>query len=149
MKLARESQAHIQNFFRFYLRDQTLELPSLLIYGNRLAHLLTGVCRVGAITFGRRVFVAPSFIKRGAADCLTIPGWLVAHEAMHILQYKQSGAAGFLAGYVYGFWRALRETGRWDTAARMTAYLTIAEECAARAAEDAYCAWHTRGKDEG
>ncbi len=149
MKLAAESQTHIQNFFRSHLRDETLELPSVSIYGNRFAGLLTGVCRVGGITFGRRIFVAPSFIKRNETGRLTIPGWLVAHEAMHMLQYKEHGTVGFLACYLHEFWQRLRETKRWDRAARMTAYLAIAEECVARAAEDAYCAWSGEDKDEG
>lgn len=149
MKLAAQSQIHIQNFFRAYLGDQALELPSILIYRNRFAHLITRVCRVGAITFGRRVFVAPVFIKRDESNRLITPGWLVAHEAMHVLQYKQRGSASFLARYVYGFWRALRKTGRWDKAARMTAYLNITEECAAREAEEAYCEWRIEGKAEG
>ncbi len=147
MKLAAQSQFHIQNFFRAYLGDQAFELPSILIYRNRFAHLITGVCRVGAITFGRRVFVAPAFIMRDESKRLITPGWLVAHEAMHVLQYKQRGSASFLVRYVYGFWRALRKTGRWDKAARMTAYLDIAEECAAREVEEAYCAWSTKEKE--
>ena len=147
MKLSAPSQTHMRDFFRIYLRDETLELPSILIYGNRFAHLLTGACRVGAITLGRRVFVAPSFIMRDEANRLTIPGWLVAHEAMHVLQYRESGAPRFLVRYARGFWRALRETGQWTKAARMTAYLEIIEECAAREAEDAYCAWRTREKE--
>lgn len=144
MKLAAESQTHIQNFFRCYLQDQALELPPILIYGSRFSRLVTGVCRMGAITFGRRIFIMPAFIERNDAGRLTIPGWLVAHEAMHVLQYKQSGAARFLVSYLYGFWRALRESGRWNKRARISAYLAIAEECAARKAEDAYCEWRLR-----
>jgi hypothetical protein len=77
---------------------------------------------------------------------LTLPGWLVVHEAAHVLQYAEKGFARFLLGYLGGYWRALRGGRRWDAAGRMAAYMAIEEERAARAAEHAYVAqtpaWH-------
>ena len=95
---------------------------------------------------GRHDFVRPTLLKRDESGSVTLPGWLVVHEAAHVLQYAEKGFVRFLAGYLRGYWRALREGGRWDAVGRMAAYKAIAEECEARAAEHAYVehlpAWH-------
>ena len=95
---------------------------------------------MSGITFGRHVFVRSSFVKRDAAGRATMPGWLLVHEATHVLQYEERGFARFLRGYLRGYWRALRAGRRWDAAGHMAAYRAIAEEREARAAERAYVA---------
>ncbi len=120
-----------------------MRLPPVSIYSGRLARWLTGAGRVGAITLGRRIFVAPGFVKRDEDGRRTIPGWLLAHEAAHVLQYERAGMFRFLSAYLRGYVRALRELGRWDAGARLAAYLSLAEEREARTAEAAYRAWQT------
>ena len=93
-----------------------------------------------AMTLGRHVFVRPGLFRKDVLGRLTLPGWLVVHEAAHVLQYAEKGFARFLVGYLGGYWRALREGGRWDAAGRMAAYRAIEEERQAHAAEHAYVA---------
>lgn len=90
------------------------------------------------MTLGRHVFVRPSLLRCDVSGRLTLPGWLVVHEAAHVLQYAERGFVRFLHGYLRGYWRALRKGGHWDAAGRMAAYKAIAEELEARRAEEAY-----------
>ena len=141
MKLAAPSHARIEAFLREHLRDSELRLPPIRICHGRLARWLTRSFKVGAITFGRRVFISPRLIKHRPDGQKTVPGWLVTHEAVHVLQYEREGALRFLLTYLLEYWRLLRASGRWDAAARMAAYLAIASESAAREAEHAYQGW--------
>jgi hypothetical protein len=141
MLLAVESHEHLEGFLREHFNDPALRLPPLFFYRSRLLGWIVGVFNLGAITFGRRIFVLPEYVRRDAQGRLTISGGLAAHEATHVLQYERSGFAGFLIRYLRGYWRALRAQKRWHSAARQTAYLAISEESEARAAEKAYAAW--------
>jgi hypothetical protein len=109
--------------------------------------LMMASAGMGAMTLGRHVFVSPGLFRKDASGRLTLPGWLIVHEAAHVLQYAERGFVRFLAGYLRGYWRALRESGRWDVRARTAAYLSLEEEREARMAEDAYAAqsdaWHS------
>jgi hypothetical protein len=146
MRLARATHEELERFFRVYRDDAALRLPPIEIHGGvagRLMTLLAG--GVGAITFGRHVFVSPQLMRRDADGLLRMPGWLLAHEAAHVLQYAERGWARFLRDYLSGYFGALRAGGRgWNRAARVAAYLAIREECEARAAEEAFAA----GKNE-
>ncbi len=113
--------------------------------GARLLMLLSA--GMSAMTLGRHVFVRPSLLRRDGVGRLGLPGWLVVHEAAHVLQYEGRGFARFVRDYLRGYWRALREGGRWDRAARNAAYLAIAEEQEARAAEAAYAKERWRGRE--
>jgi len=70
---------------------------------------VTRTLKIGASTFGRRVLVSPALARRDASQRLIVPGWLVAHEAVHVLQYERAGFVGFLVSYLKGYRRALRE----------------------------------------
>ena len=147
MRLSDESHSHVEQFFRAHRGDAGLVLPRIRLHGGVCARLLMlASAGMGAMTLGRHVFVRPGLLRRDAAGRLTLPGWLVIHEAAHVLQYAERGFVRFLAGYLRGYWRALREGGRWDAPGRMAAYLAIEEEREARRAEDAYAeqtlAWH-------
>lgn len=144
MKLARQSHAEIENFFREHLNEKYLRLPRMQIHCGQFAHVLTKGLRVGAITFGPHVFVAPRLVHYDQENRLKVPGWLIAHEATHVLQYKRAGMVGFFIDYLRGYWRALRENRRFNRAARMAAYLSIAEECDAREAETAFGVWQSQ-----
>ena len=95
---------------------------------------------MGAITFGRHVYVQTGLFGRDSKGRATLPARLVVHEAAHVLQYEARGYPRFFRDYLRGYWRGLREGGRWDAAGRMAAYMAIAEEREAREAEDAYAA---------
>jgi hypothetical protein len=146
MRLSDESHSHIEQFFRAHRGDARLELPRIHIHGGIIARLLMLSAGMGAMTLGRHVFVRPVLLKRDESGRVTLPGWLIAHEAAHVLQYAERGFARFLLGYLRGYWRALREGGSWGAAGRMAAYMAIAEEEEARVAEHAYAAqspeWH-------
>lgn len=115
-------------------------MPRVYVYAGGFAGLLTRVAGgVGAITFGRRVFVKPSLVRKDSKGRASLPAWLLVHEATHVLQYEERGMLRFLAGYLRGYFRGLKEEGKgFGSAARNKAYLAIPEECAAREAERAY-----------
>jgi hypothetical protein len=89
MKLAADAHAHIESFLREYFVDNTLRLPPVTLHCGYLAAHLTGLLKIGAITLGRRVVIAPALVRR-EKERLTIPGWLIAHEAVHVLQYERA-----------------------------------------------------------
>lgn len=147
MRLSDESHSHVEQFFRAHRGDPGLVLPRMRLHCGVVARLLMlASAGMGAMTLGRHVFVRPGLLRRDSEGRVTLPGWLVAHEAAHVLQYAEKGFVRFLWGYLGGYWRALREGGRWDAAGRMAAYMAIEEECEARGAEEAYAsrmpAWH-------
>lgn len=145
MRLSAESRSEVERFFRAYRRAPGLRLPPVRVHAGALAGLLTGVARAGAITFGRHVFVRPSLVGKDAAGRARVDAGLLVHEATHVLQYEQRGWARFLAGYLGGYVRALREGEGLGAEARKAAYLAIPEERAAREAERAYAEWRRRG----
>jgi hypothetical protein len=61
-----------------------------------------------------------------------------------VLQYEGRGWAGFLAGYLRGYFLELWRWKSLGAEARKAAYLSIPEERAARAAEGAYFEWRRR-----
>jgi hypothetical protein len=144
MLLAAASHEHLEGFLREHFHDPALRLPPLFFYNSRLLGWLVRAFHLGAITLGRRVFVLPGYVKRDAEGRLTIPGWLAAHEATHVLQYERAGLAGFLGLYLRGYWRALRAQKKWNAVAHQAAYLAIMEEREAYEAEKAYATWRVR-----
>ncbi|HEX7314640.1 MAG TPA: DUF4157 domain-containing protein [Pyrinomonadaceae bacterium] len=138
MRLSDESHSHVEQFFRVHRGDAGLVLPRMRIHGGRVARVLMLSAGMGAMTLGRHVFVRPGLLRRDARGRVTLPGWLVVHEAAHVIQYAESGFVRFLFKYLRGYWRALREGGRWDAAGRLAAYMAIEEEREAREAEDDY-----------
>ncbi len=138
MRLSDKSHREVEEFFRKHQGMPGLVLPPVYVYAGLLARLLTEPARVGAITFGRRVFVRPTLIKNDSSGRASVPAWLLVHEAAHVLQYEERGYLRFFVGYLRSYVRGLREGKGFDAAARNAAYLAIPEECAARAAEHAY-----------
>jgi uncharacterized protein DUF4157 len=138
MKLSANAHDELQHFFRRHLSDRELCLPPITIHAGLFAKLLMKANGMGAITFGRHVFVRPALIKKDEEGRASAPGWLLAHEAAHVLQYEQRGYIRFFRDYLRGYWLALRAGKRWDAMGRMAAYMAIAEEQVAREAEHAY-----------
>lgn len=138
MRLSVEAHSEVEEFFRKHEGRPGLVLPPVYVYAGTLARLLTEPARVGAITFGRRVFVRPTLIKKDSSGRASVPAWLLVHEAAHVLQYDERGFVGFLVGYLRSYVRGLKEGKGLSAAARNAAYLAIPEERAAREAERAY-----------
>ncbi|HYH85905.1 MAG TPA: DUF4157 domain-containing protein, partial [Pyrinomonadaceae bacterium] len=138
MKLSADTHDELQHFFHQHLNDAELRLPPITIHTGLLARLLMKAVGMGAITFGRHVFVRPALVKKDEEGRATIPGWLLAHEAAHVLQYEQRGYVRFFRDYLRGYWRALRKGKKWSAQGRMAAYMAIAEEHTAHEAEHAY-----------
>lgn len=146
MKLAVESHREVEEFFRDHSGRPGLVLPQVYVYAGGFARLLTGSSKVAAITFGRRVFVSPSIVRKDSGGRAVLPAWLLVHEAAHVLQYEERGTLRFLVGYLRGYFRGLLEGKSFGAGARAAAYLAIPEERAARDAERAYVA-SRRGTD--
>jgi hypothetical protein len=140
MKLARESHQRLEKFFREYFDDPQLRLPPIYLHRGRIARLITKQLRVGAITIGSHILLAPDRVVEADGN-LTTRGWLVAHEATHVLQYEREGYVRFFFRYFYGYWRALSAGGKWNREARLKAYLAIEAERIAHEVERAYQAW--------
>ena len=138
MKLSAETHREVEDFFRRHTGEAGLRLPPIEVHAGRVANLITRANNISGITFGRHVFVRSGLVVRDGEGRARINGRLLVHEAAHVLQYERRGFLRFFRAYLGGYWRALREGGRWDRAARAAAYLAIAEECEARAAEHAW-----------
>jgi hypothetical protein len=143
MKLARESHGRLEKFFREYFDDPQLVLPPIYLHRGRVARLVTKQLRVGAITIGRHILLSPDRVALDDGNLCT-KGWLVAHEATHVLQYEREGYVRFFFKYFYNYWRALHGGGKWDGEARMNAYLAIEAERIAHEVERAYQVWSER-----
>ena len=123
MKLAPESHRHIEQFLQDHFHDERLELPAIHLYCGRFSGWLTRAFGILAITFGRRIFVAPKVVKLDEEGRLTVPASLVAHEATHAMQYGNAGFLGFLVSYLKEYLRGLRSQKKgWSKAARQAAY---------------------------
>ena len=138
MKLSPAAHDEVESFLKEHLGESGLKLPRFSVHTGWLARLLMKGVRMGAITLGGHVFVSPRLVERDESGRARLPGWLIVHEAAHVLQYQEKGFAGFLYDYLRWYWRALRAGQGWGADARMLAYLSIPHECEARQAEHAY-----------
>ncbi len=137
MKLAAESHARIEAFHRVHSKDAGLRLPTVYIYDGSFSRWITKKFDLNAITFGRHVFLAPDLIEDDGVK--HAPGWLIAHETVHVLQYERAGFVGFLIKFVWDFLRAWRELGwKMDEKTRLRAYHSMRVEREALAAENAF-----------
>ena len=141
MRLAPSAQARLEKFMREHVGDPALQLPRIRMHSGGFSRWLTKSLKVGAVTVGRHIFVAPVMVGRDEEGRLTFPGWLLAHEALHVLQFEREGYVRFLIKYLRDYFGALKAIGGWDAGARMAAYLAIGHECEAREAEAAYHSW--------
>lgn len=142
MRLHPQAHIHVERFLRDYFLDEAIMLPRLTIYCGVWTHWLTKLFRIGAITLGDRILVSPRYLARDAfTGRCKLPGRLVAHEAVHVLQYQREGMIGFLCGYLREYFKILFGGHGFGAEARMAAYLAISHEVQARAAESAYAHW--------
>jgi hypothetical protein len=138
MKLSPEAHEEVESFLKEFRGEPGLRLPRFSIHAGRGARVLMAFVQMGAITLGGHVFVSPPLVRRDSRGRVSLAGWLVVHEAVHVLQYEERGFAGFLFKYLRGYWGALLRGRSLSAAARMAAYMEIEEEREARAAEHAY-----------
>ena len=149
MRLSNESVKRLEAFLGAHLNDPELRLPHINLHGGKFARWVTTTLKIGAITIRTHIFMAPRLLVRGEDGRLTAPGWLVAHEATHVVQFQRAGFVPFLVKYLRDYFGTLWKLKKCDAAARMAAYLAIAEERAAREAEHAYQTWTWDGKPGG
>lgn len=141
MILTAEAQALVESRLRVHLHDESLRLPLIHFHVGRAAHLLTRTLRIGAITFGRHVLVARSWLAQSEAGETQLPGWLVVHEAVHVLQYRRTGVVRFLCAYLADYARGLLRGRQFNKTGHRAAYTAIAHEVEAHRAETAYRLW--------
>lgn len=141
MRLAEESHARLEQFFRWHRRDEKLRLPLMFIHAGFLSTHLTSALRIAAITIGRHIFVSPVYLERDERGQVKIRGWLLAHEAAHVRQFQREGLLAFLYNYLREYVTFLFRAGKLDAAARRAAYEQITREREAREVEAAYLEW--------
>ena len=144
MRLSEESRARLEQFFRWHERDEKLRLPVVFVHAGFWSDSLTKVLRVAAITIGRHIFVSPRIVERNADGHLTMPGWLLAHEAAHVRQFQQAGFWPFVFNYAREYLAYLVRGRKFDARARMEAYEQITREREAREVEAAFLEWRVR-----
>ncbi|HEY1404184.1 MAG TPA: DUF4157 domain-containing protein [Pyrinomonadaceae bacterium] len=113
----------------------------IFVHAGSWSEVATRVLRVAAITLGRHIFVSRQVVRRNARGQLTMPGWLLAHEAAHVRQFQQAGFLPFLFNYGREFLALLARDGKYDARARTEAYIRLAREREAREVEAAYLEW--------
>jgi hypothetical protein len=148
MRLAAESRLLIEQFFRAQFGDPQVELPPIKVYGNALINYFLRWQRVGAITFGSCVFVDSAYFARDTNGRMMMPGWLMAHEATHVLQFARDGWVKFLTAYLRDYVRELfaQQSGVRRAEARVNAYRAIAAERQAHEMEKRFKEWAQAAK---
>ncbi len=141
MKLAKSSHQKLEAFFREYLNDESFRLPVIHFYIGKFTRIFTAIVKVHGITFGRRIYIMPSFVMLNSANKLKLPEGLAAHEVTHTLQYKREGFFKFFYKYLTSFWRNLRKRKSWDIISRQEAYLEIPFEIEAREVAEKFIEW--------
>ncbi len=147
MKLAKSSHQKLETFFREYLNDESFHLPVIHFYIGKFTRIFTAIVKVHGITFGRRIYIMPSFVVLNRANNLKLPEGLVAHEITHTLQYKREGFVRFFYKYLTSFWRNLRKIKKWDIISRQEAYLEIPFEIEAREVAERFIEWNKSVKN--
>lgn len=146
MKLATSSHQKLELFFREYLNDESFRLPQVNFYVGNITRFVTNIIKVHGITFGRSIFILPTFLITNQKNLLTLPEKLVAHEVAHVLQYRREGFIRFFYKYVTNFWKNLRTKKKWDVLSRQEAYLEIPFEIEAREVAEKFVEWNKSEK---
>lgn len=141
MKLSRELHQQIENYFRFYFKDETLKLPEVEIFVRRGAWLFSRLFIVNGITFGRHIFIRPELVKRNSKNRLIISKNLLVHELTHTMQYQKQGFLRFLFSYFKAYFINLKRKKKWDIYSRAESYLEIPHEIEARDSAEKFIQW--------
>ncbi|CDM66224.1 eCIS core domain-containing protein [Pyrinomonas methylaliphatogenes] len=148
MRLARSSHERIERFLREHLHDPDLALPPLCIHTGPLAKLMTRAMRAGGLTLGRHIFISPQLVRRDVDGRWLVPGWLIAHEAIHVLQFERMGWIKLALSYVSTYGREFIRRRSFGAASRRAAYVSVPEERAAYAAMEAFLRWREAERAE-
>jgi hypothetical protein len=148
MRLAASSQIEIEKFFRAHFGDPSLTLPPIRIHSNALINFLLRLQNIGAITLGAHIFIDSNCFMRDETGRDFVPGWLMVHEATHVLQFAREGWRRFLNSYLRDYFRELRaQPAAWRAKTRLKAYLAIAHEREAREMEEKFMEWKKNSGD--
>jgi len=123
------SQNHspINPHFRFLLEHYFREdFGRVVVHRGGFYRLLTRWLRVRGVTLGNHVYIAPGV----DVDDYPFGFLLLAHEVVHVLQYRRQGFSRFLARYGREFFR-----GIFSGKAPIEAYREVAAEVEAFAVE--------------
>ena len=142
MKLADASHRKLELFFREYFGDENLRLPRTYFYVGGFTKTLTNLISVHGITMGKRIFIKPTLLSLNGKKLPKLPEDLIAHELVHVLQYRREGFLKFFYKYLTGYWRNLQSKKRWDAVSRHKAYLEIPFEVEARQAAARFVEWN-------
>jgi hypothetical protein len=146
MRLSRQTNDELQNFFRNYFDDENLTLPKIEIYAKGGAGFITRALRVSGITLGRHILIKPVHAKYDKKRRLTVSRNLLSHEVTHVVQYQQLGFFGFLYKYFKDYLLILRKKEKWDAVSRSEAYWELPHEIEARHAASLFVDWIGRNK---
>jgi hypothetical protein len=141
MKLSEESHRVIENFFREFLKDEKFVLPPTSYYTGRVVGIFAKSFGFYAITFGRRIFLAPHTVRKDGNGRRVVSGWLIAHECCHVLQYEREGFFRFLFSYLTEYFQGLKAIGKLNANSHISAYSDMKQEREALEIENAYLEW--------
>jgi hypothetical protein len=141
MRLSEESKDLFIEFF--YTRGfcEKEDFPEIRVYCRLGASIITTLIAADGITIGRRIFVRPAHVGRNSDSRLVVSRNLLAHEIVHVMQYKQRGFAGFATSYVAEFWKIFRRKERWTAKSWFEAYEAIPDEVEARQFASEFETW--------
>ncbi len=149
MKLAENSQDKLETFFREILSDENFRLPKINFYAGRFSRIFTLILQVHGITFGRHIFIMPDLIANDFENRRKLSLELVAHEIVHVLQYKREGFIRFFYKYLTSYWQNLRKKNDWNADSRHEAYREIPFEREAREIAASFVEWNRNKKFTG
>lgn len=132
MRLSSRSRGLFMEFFECTGLCGPGDFPDVRVYTKRGARILTGLMLVDGITFGRAIYVHPRFVRRNSSGLLVVSKQLLAHEIVHVLQYRDEGIVRFLRKYIGDFLKEFRRKKRWSAKSWYEAYLTVPHEIEAR-----------------
>jgi hypothetical protein len=135
MILSKESALHLEEFLRDHLTEPDLRLPEISLYNNRPIDRIGFALGFDGLTFRKWVFVTRRVLNRKDVNDINIDSAFLAHEAIHVLQYRHEGTFIFLAKYLCAFVSALRSAEGPLKAKVRNAYLAIPYEQEALQAE--------------
>ncbi len=111
--------------------------------------MFTLILHVHGITFGRHIFIKPKLITKDFENRRKLSLELVAHEIVHVLQYKKEGTIKFFYKYLTSYWRNLQTKKNWNADSRLEAYREIPFEREAREIAAKFVEWNRNKKITG
>lgn len=142
MKLASGSTSVFSDFFieEGWINDAS-EFPQINVYAGDGAKFLTRLMMAEGVTFGSSIFIDSKFLLRDKDDRPIVSRSLLAHEIVHVMQYRKSGFFGFLKNYVVYFLKGYTKRGKLNAKNWYAAYLDIPQEKEAREYAAKFVKW--------